>query len=110
MKKKATTVASTKTELEPLYDRILVARISETETTQGGIIIPDVAQDKPQEGKVVAAGRGKIENGELRPMMLKAGDRILFGKYAGTEIKIDGREVLIMREEEVFGRIRTRKL
>jgi chaperonin GroES len=110
MKKKATTVASTKTFLEPLYDRILVARISETETTLGGIIIPDVAQDKPQEGKVVAAGQGKIENGELRPMLLKAGDRILFGKYAGTEIKIDGREVLIMREEEVFGRIVTRKL
>jgi chaperonin GroES len=109
MKRKSKPTTMT-TEFEPLYDRILVARVSETETTQGGIIIPDVAQDKPQEGKVVAMGGGKMEEGYLRPMALKVGDRILFGKYAGTEIKIDGREVLIMREEEVFGRIRTRKV
>lgn len=109
MKRKSKPTTMT-TEFQPLYDRILVARISETEKTQGGIIIPDVAQDKPQEGKVVSVGPGKVENGELRPMMLNAGDRILFGKYAGTEIKIDGRELLIMREEEVFGRIRTKKL
>ena len=90
--------------LTPLHDRILVRRIEEAETTRGGIIIPDSAKDKPQEGEVVAAGKGKInEEGKVRPLDVKEGDRILFGKYAGTEIKIDGEEFVIMREEEVLG-------
>jgi chaperonin GroES len=88
----------------PLHDRILVRRVEEAETTRGGIIIPDTAKDKPQEGEVIAVGKGKIsEEGKVRPLDVKEGDRILFGKYAGTEIKIDGEDFVIMREEEVLG-------
>jgi chaperonin GroES len=90
--------------LTPLHDRIVVRRVEESETTRGGIIIPDTAKDKPQEGEVIAVGKGKSnEEGKVRPLDVKAGDRILFGKYAGTEIKIDNEEFLIMREEEVLG-------
>ena len=90
--------------LTPLHDRIVVRRIEEAETTRGGIIIPDTAKDKPQEGEVVAVGKGKVnEDGKVFPLTLKEGDRILFGKYSGTEVKIDGEELLIMREEEVLG-------
>ena len=90
--------------LTPLHDRIVVRRIEEAETTRGGIIIPDSAKDKPQEGEVIAVGKGKSnDEGKVFPLEVKAGDRILFGKYAGTEIKIDGDEFLIMREEEVLG-------
>ncbi len=90
--------------LTPLHDRIVVRRVEEAETTRGGIIIPDSAKDKPQEGEVVAVGKGKSnEEGKVFPLEVKEGDRILFGKYAGTEIKIDGEEFLIMREEEVLG-------
>jgi len=88
----------------PLHDRILVRRVEEGDTTRGGIIIPDSAKDKPQEGEVIAAGKGKIsEEGKVRPLDVKEGDRILFGKYSGTEIKLDGEEFVIMREEEVLG-------
>ena len=87
------------TKLTPLHDRIVVRRIEEAETTRGGIIIPDTAKDKPQEGEVVAVGKGKVnDDGKVFPLALKEGDRILFGKYSGTEIKIDGEELLIMRE------------
>ncbi len=90
--------------LTPLHDRIVVRRIEEAETTRGGIIIPDSAQDKPQEGEVIAVGPGKSnDEGKVFPLQVKAGDRILFGKYAGTEIKIDGEDFVIMREEEVLG-------
>ncbi len=92
------------TKLTPLHDRILVRRIEEGESIRGGIIIPDTAKEKPQEGEVIAVGKGKIsEEGKVRPLDVKAGDRILFGKYSGTEIKLDGEEFLIMREEEVLG-------
>ena len=92
------------TKLTPLHDRIVVRRIEEAETSRGGIIIPDTAKDKPQEGEVVSVGKGKVnEDGKVFPLAVKEGDRILFGKYAGTEIKIDGEELLIMREEEVLG-------
>ena len=95
---------ATATKLVPLYDRIVVRRVEEAQTTRGGIIIPDSAKDKPQEGEVVAVGKGKQnEKGEVTPLQVKAGNRILFGKYAGTEIKIDGEDFLIMREEEVLG-------
>ena len=92
------------TKLTPLHDRIVVRRVEEAETTRGGIIIPDTAKDKPQEGEVIAVGKGKTnDEGKSFPLDVKAGDRILFGKYAGTEIKIDGEDFLIMREEEVLG-------
>jgi chaperonin GroES len=92
------------TKFTPLHDRILVRRIEESETTRGGIIIPDTAKDKPQEGEVVSVGKGKInEEGKVRPLDVKEGERILFGKYSGTEIKLDGEEYVIMREEEVLG-------
>ena len=88
----------------PLHDRTLVRRIEESETTRGGIIIPDTAKDKPQEGEVISVGKGKSnEEGKVFPLEVKEGDRVLFGKYAGTEIKIDGEEFVIMREEEVLG-------
>ena len=90
--------------LTPLHDRILVRRVEEAETTRGGIIIPDTAKDKPQEGEVIASGKGKSnDEGKVFPLAVKEGDRILFGKYAGTEIKIDGEDFVIMREEEVLG-------
>ena len=92
------------TKFTPLHDRILVRRVEEADTTRGGIIIPDSAKDKPQEGEVISAGKGKIsEEGKLRPIDVKEGDRILFGKYSGTEIKIDGEDFIIMRDEEVLG-------
>lgn len=90
--------------IKPLDDRVLVARIDEEEKTSGGIIIPDTAKEKPQEGKVIAAGPGKLnEKGERIPLEVKVNDRILFGKYSGTEIKIDGVEHLIMREDDILG-------
>ncbi|MGA8301098.1 MAG: co-chaperone GroES [Terriglobales bacterium] len=92
------------TKFTPLHDRILVRRVEEADTTRGGIIIPDSAKDKPQEGEVISAGKGKIsEEGKVRPLDVKEGDRILFGKYSGTEIKLDGEDFIIMREEEVLG-------
>ena len=92
------------TKLTPLHDRIVVRRIEEADTTRGGIIIPDSAKEKPQEGEVISVGRGKTnDKGETFPLDVKASDHILFGKYAGTEIKIDGEDFLIMREEEVLG-------
>src|SRR5579859_5119169 len=88
----------------PLHDRILVRRVEEGETVRGGIIIPDSAKEKPQEGKVIAVGKGKSKDeGKVFPLDVKAGDSVLFGKYSGSEIKIDGEEFLIMREEEVLG-------
>ena len=90
--------------VRPLRDRLLVERVEEQEQKVGGIIIPDTAREKPQQGKVVAAGSGRVnDEGKLLPLDVKAGDTILFGKYAGTEIKIDGKEYLILREEEVLG-------
>jgi len=87
----------------PLHDRVIVKRIQEEEKTAGGIIIPDTAKEKPQEGKVVAVGPGKQEDGKVIPMGVKAGDKILFGKYSGTEIKLDGEEHLIMKEDDILG-------
>ena len=93
-----------KTTITPLHDRILVRRVEEGETIRGGIIIPDSAKEKPQEGEAIAVGKGKSnDEGKVFPLDVKAGDRVLFGKYSGTEIKIDGEEFLIMREEEVLG-------
>ena len=90
--------------IRPLHDRILVTRLEEEQKTKGGIIIPDSAKEKPIEGKVVAVGKGKaLESGETKPLDVKEGDRILFGKYAGTDIKIAGEEYLIMREDDVLG-------
>ena len=90
--------------LTPLHDRILVRRIEEGETVRGGIIIPDTAKEKPQEGEVIAVGKGrKNDEGKVFPLDVQEGDRILFGKYAGSEIKIDGEEFLMMKEEEVLG-------
>ncbi|HLH75898.1 MAG TPA: co-chaperone GroES [Candidatus Binataceae bacterium] len=90
--------------IRPLGDRILVKRIQEEEKTKGGIIIPDTAKEKPQEGKVVAVGKGKtLDDGKVVPPDVKAGDRILFGKYSGTEVKIEGEEHLILREDEIVG-------
>jgi chaperonin GroES len=87
----------------PLHDRVLLKRIEEKEAVKGGIIIPDTAKEKPMEGEVISAGPGKItEDGKRLPMDLKAGDRVLFGRYAGTEIKIDDEEYVIMREEEIL--------
>jgi len=87
----------------PLHDRVLLKRIEEKETVKGGIIIPDTAKEKPMEGEVISVGPGKVmEDGKRSPMDLKAGDRVLFGKYAGTEIKIDDEEYLILREEEIL--------
>jgi len=90
--------------LRPLQDRILVLRVDEETTTKGGIIIPDTAKEKPAEGKVIAAGNGKLgDDGKRVPLEIKKGDRILFGKYSGTEVKVEGEEYLIMREEDVLG-------
>jgi chaperonin GroES len=91
-------------QIRPLYDRLVIRRIETAETVMNGIIIPDTAKEKPQEGEVVAAGRGKrLEDGTVAPLDVKVGDRILFGKYAGSDIKIDGNEYLILREDEVLG-------
>ncbi|MBF0302688.1 MAG: co-chaperone GroES [Desulfamplus sp.] len=90
--------------LRPLQDRIVVERVEETKTTKGGIIIPDTAKEKPAEGKVIAVGKGRVgEDGKLIPMELKVGDRILFSKYGGTDVKIDGIDYLIMRQDDVLG-------
>ncbi len=89
----------------PLHDRVLVKRLEEKETVKGGIIIPDSAKEKPMEGEVMAVGEGKREKGERVPLDVKVGDRILFGKYSGSEIKIDDQEYLILREEEILAKI-----
>ncbi len=90
--------------VRPLYDRILVRRVAEEEKTKGGIIIPDTAKEKPAEGEVIAVGNGKAnEKGEVRPLTVKKGDRVLFGKYTGSDIKIDGVDHLILREDDVLG-------
>lgn len=89
--------------VRPLHDRVIVKRVEEEEKTKGGIIIPDTAKEKPIEGKVIAVGKGKVlENGKQQPLEVKKGDKILFGKYAGTEIKIEGEEHLIMREDDII--------
>lgn len=91
-------------QIRPLYDRLVIRRVEQAETMMNGIIIPDTAKEKPQEGEVVAAGRGKrLEDGSVVPLDVKVGDRILFGKYSGSDIKIDGEEYLILREDEVLG-------
>ena len=90
--------------IRPLHDRILVKRVKEEETTKGGIIIPDTAKEKPIEAKVVAVGTGRLlDSGEVRPLAVKQGDLVLFGKYGGTEVKIDGEEHLILREDDILG-------
>jgi chaperonin GroES len=90
--------------IRPLQDRLVVKRLAEEEKTRGGIIIPDTAKEKPVEGEVIAVGSGKVtEEGKVRPLDVKSGDRVLFGKYSGTEIKIEGIEHLILREDEVLG-------
>ena len=90
--------------IRPLQDRVLVKRVKEEEKTKGGIIIPDTAKEKPIEGQVIAVGNGKVlENGQVRSLEVKKGDRILFGKYSGTEVKIDGEEALILREDDILG-------
>ena len=90
--------------IRPLQDRVIVKRVEEEEKTKGGIIIPDTAKEKPMEGKVIAVGKGKLlEDGKIHPVDVKAGDRVLFGKYAGTEVKIDEEEHLIMREDDILG-------
>jgi chaperonin GroES len=90
--------------IRPLQDRVIIKRIQEEEKSKGGIIIPDTAKEKPQEGKVVAVGKGKVnEDGKVTPLDVKVNDRVLFGKYSGTEINIEGEEHLIMREEDILG-------
>ena len=90
--------------IRPLHDRIIVERLEEETRTAGGLIIPDTAKEKPQQGKVIAVGKGKkTEDGKVLPLDVKVGDKILFGKYAGTEIKIEGKELLMMREDDVLG-------
>jgi chaperonin GroES len=90
--------------IRPLQDRVIVKRVKEEEKTKGGIIIPDTAKEKPIEGEVIAVGNGKVqEDGKIRPLDIKAGDRVLFGKYAGTEVKIEGEEHLILREDDILG-------
>ena len=91
-------------QVRPLHDRVLVKRFNEEERSKGGIIIPDTAKEKPIQGEIMAVGQGRIgEDGKVRPLDVKKGDRVLFGKYAGTEIKIDGEEFLMMREEDILG-------
>ena len=89
--------------VRPLHDRVIVKRLEEERTSPGGIVIPDTAAEKPIQGKIIAVGKGKIlENGSIRPLDVKVGDKILFGKYGGTEVKVDGEELLVMREEDVM--------
>jgi len=91
-------------QVRPLHDRVLVKRLNEEEKTKGGIIIPDSAKEKPAQGEIIAVGQGRIgDDGKVRPLDVKKGDKILFGKYAGTEIKIEGDEFLMMREEDILG-------
>jgi chaperonin GroES len=91
--------------LTPLHDRVIVKRIEEKESVRGGIIIPDTAKEKPQEGQVIAVGPGKREKGELVPLDVKPGDRVLFGKYSGTEIKIEDEDLLILKEDEILAKL-----
>jgi chaperonin GroES len=93
--------------ITPLHDRVLVRRLEEKETVKGGIIIPDTAKEKPQEGEVIAVGSGRREKGELIPLDVKPGDRILFGKYSGNDIKIDDEEFLILKEDEILAKLGT---
>jgi len=89
--------------LRPLHDRVIVKRTEEERTSPGGIVIPDTAAEKPIRGEIVAAGNGKLlDSGELRPLDVKPGDRVLFGKYAGTEVKVDGQDLLVMREDDIM--------
>jgi chaperonin GroES len=91
-------------QIRPLYDRLVVRRIEQKETIQSGIIIPDTAKEKPQEGEIIAAGPGgRDENGKLTPLDVKKGDKVLFGKWSGTEVKIDGQDLLIMKESDIMG-------
>ncbi len=90
--------------IRPLHDRVIVRRLEEEKTSPGGIVIPDSATEKPVQGEVVAVGNGKIlDNGEVRALELKKGDKVLFGKYSGTEVKVDGEELLVMREDDIMG-------
>lgn len=90
--------------IRPLHDRVIVRRLEEETTSAGGIVIPDTAKEKPVQGEVVAVGKGKItENGEIRPLDVKPGDKVLFGKYSGTEVKLGNEELLVMREEDIMG-------
>ncbi len=90
--------------IKPLRDRVIVRRLNEEEKTKGGIIIPDTAKEKPQEGEVIAVGSGKVlDDGKTVPLEVKKGDKVLFGKYSGTEVKVDGEELLMMREEDILG-------
>lgn len=90
--------------IRPLHDRVIVKRVEEERTTAGGIVLPGSAAEKPSQGKVLAVGNGKVlDNGEVRPMDVKVGDRVLFGKYAGSEVKVDGEELIVMREEDIMG-------
>jgi len=91
--------------ITPLHDRVLVRRLEEEETAKGGIIVPDTAKEKPHEGEVIAVGNGKMEKGRRIPLDVKVGDRILFGKYTGNDIRIDGQEYLILREEEILVKV-----
>jgi len=90
--------------IRPLHDRVLIKRLKEEETSKGGIIIPDTAKEKPVEGEVIAVGNGKIQDdGRVAPLAIRPGNRVLFGKYAGTEVKLDGEELLILREDDILG-------
>lgn len=96
-------MAEKKLKIRPLHDRVLIKRLNEEEKTRGGIIIPDSAKEKPQEGKVVAVGKGRQDDGKVIPLDVKVGDKILFSKYTGNEVKIEGEEHLILKEEEILG-------
>jgi len=90
--------------IRPLHDRVIVKRVEEERTSAGGIVLPDSATEKPSQGEVLAVGNGKLlENGEVRPLDVKVGDKVVFGKYAGNEVKVDGEEVIVMREEDIMG-------
>lgn len=90
--------------IRPLHDRVIVRRLEDERTSPGGIVIPDTVAEKPMQGEVVAAGKGKInESGDIRPLDVKAGDKILFGKYSGTEVKVNGEDLLVMREDDIMG-------
>ncbi|QSA95757.1 co-chaperone GroES [Methylococcus sp. EFPC2] len=90
--------------IRPLHDRVIVKRLEEERTTAGGIVIPDSATEKPTRGEIIAAGTGKaLDNGQVRPLQVKVGDKVLFGKYAGTELKLEGEEIVVLREEDIIG-------
>ncbi|MDH3687881.1 MAG: co-chaperone GroES [Gammaproteobacteria bacterium] len=90
--------------IRPLHDRVIVRRLEDDRTSPGGIVIPDTAAEKPMKGEIIAAGNGKVqENGEIRPLDVKAGDKVLFGKYSGTEVKVEGEDLLVMREDDIMG-------